>query len=222
MRKARYILWIVVIAGLALTACGKQAPTPTPGSTRPQPGAPGGLGELNSLVLGTLKLEETADAVTPEQAAALLLLWQMIQSGTLQGAAETQAVIRQIEGVMTDSQIAAIEAMGLTFEDVQAWMQEQGIEMPAPPAGGGGFGAFQNPWATPPGRSLSEEERSRLRQEFQNMSPEQRATRMAEMGIQRPEGTEGGGGGVRPGGFGGQFNALFTALTELLAERAGQ
>jgi len=170
MRKARYILWIVVIAGLALTACGKQAPTPTPGSTRPQPGAPGGLGELNSLVLGTLKLEETADAVTPEQAAALLLLWQMIQSGTLQGAAETQAVIRQIEGVMTDSQIAAIEAMGLTFEDVQAWMQEQGIEMPAPPAGGGGFGAFQNPWATPPGRSLSEEERSRLRQEFQNMS----------------------------------------------------
>jgi hypothetical protein len=133
---------------------------------------------MNGLALGMLKLEGTENAVTPAQAAVLLPLWQMVQSGSLQGDAETQAVLKQIEGQMSEAQLAAIEAMGLTWQDMQTWMQEQGIEMPTPPAGQGGPGALQN---------LSEDERARMREEFQNMSPEQRATRMAEMGVQRPQ-----------------------------------
>jgi hypothetical protein len=178
-------------------------------------GQAGGIGRVNALALGTLKLEGTDDAVTPAQAAQLLPLWQIIQSGSLKGQAETDAVLAQIEDTMTESQRAAIEAMALTGEDVGAWMREQGIEVPQRPGDqGGGPGAFQN---------LSEDERAKLRQEFQNITPEQRATRMAEMGIQRPQGGQGGGSGGQPsqGAFrGGGF--LVSPVIELLTARAAE
>ena len=114
---------------------------------------------------------------------------------------------------MTASQLAAIEAMGLTSEDTQAWMKEQGIKMPARPQEQSGSGALGD---------LSEDERAKMREEFQNMTDEARATRMAEMGIQRPEGGRGGDAGApsgRTAGAGG-FNVLLTPLIDLLAERA--
>jgi hypothetical protein len=208
-------VWVAVIV-LALVGCQKAEPTPVT-STQPEESVargPGGMPGTTALALGTLKLEGTGDAVTPQQAAALLPLWQAIAGGSLKGNAEVQAVVKQIEGQMTDSQLAAIEDMELTWQDIQAWMQEQGIEMPARPGGGqGGPGAFRN---------LSEEERARLREEFQNMSPEQRATRMAEMGIQRPQGgAQGGAQGGRQGRRAtGGAGPLIAPLIELLTERA--
>jgi hypothetical protein len=177
---------------------------------------------MNELALGTLKLEGADNAVTAEQAAELLPLWTIIQGGSLQGTAETQAVLDQIKAQMTEEQLAAIEAMDLTFEDVSAWMEEQGIEMPTPPEGGmpGGGGIFGD---------MSEKERTKMRQEFQNMTQEERATRMAEMGFERPEGGGPGGGqgggrqggqGMRPGG--GTRGGLIAPLIDLLTERAGQ
>jgi hypothetical protein len=204
---------------LALLGCKAAEPTPTAevGFGGPGTGPGGGLTGANGLALGILKLEGTGDAVTPVQAAALLPLWQMVQSGSLQGDAETQAVLKQIEGQMSGAQLAAIEAMDLTWQDIGAWMQEQGIELPTPPAGAerqGGPGAFQN---------LSEDERARLREEFQNTSPEERATRMAEMGFQRPQGGgQGEGSGFGAGRPGGQFNMLLEPLIALLSERAEQ
>jgi hypothetical protein len=180
---------------------------------------------VTGLALGTLKLEGTEHAVTPDQAAEMLPLWQVIQGGSLQGAAETEAVLNQIEGVMTEGQLAAIDEMGLTFQDVGTWMESPpakalGIEMPARPEGQGagpGGGAFQN---------MTEEQRNQFRQEMQNMTQEQRATRMAEMGFERPEGGAGpgGGAGARPGGFGGRAggNFLVGPLIELLTERAAE
>jgi hypothetical protein len=169
--------------------------------------------------LGTIKLEGTGQAVTPEQAAAMLPLWKVVQGGSLQGAAETRAVLEQIESVLTEEQLAAIDAMDLTVQDVGAWMEEQGVEMPARPegqgAGPGGGGAFGN---------MTEEQRNQFRQEMQNMTQEQRATRLAEMGIERPQGGQGGGAG-RPGGFGtrgGSGNLLLDPLIELLSERAAE
>jgi hypothetical protein len=186
-----------------------------------QGGAARNLTGVNGLALGTLKLEETEEALTPAQAAELLPLWQIIQGGSLQGAAETEAVLKQIEGKMTEAQLAEIEGMALTFQDMGAWMEAQGIEMPGRPEGQqGGGGAFQN---------MSEEERNRLRQEFQNMTPEQRATRMAELGFQRPEGgAPGAGPGGGPAGGGASrgrgpgVNVLLDPLLELLTDRAAQ
>ena len=69
---------------------------------------------------------------------------------------------------------------------------------------------------------MSEDERAKLREEFQNMSPEQRATRVAELGFQRPEGggqdggTDGRAGRRGPGGA----NMLIDPLIELLTARS--
>ena len=233
------IWWLLaIILTVTLVGCQKADPTPTADASVADPATLGGpqanLEGTNRLALGTFKLEGTEDAVTAAQAAGLLPLWQMIGGGSLQGAAETEAVVKQIEAKMTEAQLAAIETMALTFEDMQTWMQEQGIEMRANPGGGqgggggGGGGAFQD---------MSEEDRAKMREEFQNMSTEERATRMAEMGVQRPEGVpggrpegapegqEGGGGGFgnrgAPGG-GRRFNVLLTPLIRLLTERAAE
>jgi hypothetical protein len=227
--KIKKTLYVVIVATvLVMSACSKAEPAPEPGVVVPEgefAGARGGLQGTTRLALGTFRLEETEHAVTPEQAAKLLPLWQVIQGGSLQGAAETDAVLKQIEAVLNEDQLAAIGEMELRFQDVGTWMQSPsaktlGLEMPAPPegrAGRPGGGAFQN---------MTEEQRTQLRQELQNMTPEQRVTRMAEMGFERPEGSGGPGDGAsgRPGGFGerGAGGVLVAPLIELLSERAAE
>ena len=205
----------VLVMVLVFTLVGCQQAEPAPAVETGDTGRPGqenarGLFGETELSLGTIKLEGTGNAVTPAQAAELLPLWQVIQSGSLQGGAETAAVLKQIEGQMTEAQIAAIEAMALTMEDVQAWMQEQGIEMPEAPEGQARPGTMQD---------MSEEERAQMRQEFQNMTAEERATRMAEQGIERPQGAPEGQAG--PGGR-EQGNALLAPLIGLLTQRASE
>lgn len=162
---------------------GETQPAEPAGSIR------NGLDATSALALGTLKLEETGNAVTQAQAAEMLPLWQVVTGGLLQGQAETDAVVKQIESKLTDAQRVAIEAMGLTQQDVNDWMSEQGIEMRAPAEGqtGARAGVLQD---------MSDEDRAKMREEFQNMSEEDRATRVAEMGgsalrVQRVEPTVG-------------------------------
>ena len=229
--KLRDLMWIGVLAlALALVGCQKAEPVAeaagsasqdaTEQETGDTPDRPAGnLDPTSRLALGTFALEGTENAVTPAQAAALLPLWTMVQGEALKSQAERNAVLGQIEGMMTEAQLASIEAMALTMEDMQTWMQEQGIEAPAPPAGREGAGQLQN---------LSEEERAKMREEFQNMSAEERQQRMAEMGIERPEGAgqgaPGGGqgaAGMRGGGL-GQGNLVLQPLIELLTQRAAE
>jgi hypothetical protein len=125
---------------------------------------------------------------------------------------------------MTEAQLAAIDGMGLTMEDTRSWMEEQGIEM-AVPAGDQGVQSGQAPGML---QGMSEDERAKMREEFLSMSAEERATRVAEMGVQPPEGgpPEGGemearfGGQGAPGAAGGRANVLVGPLVELLTERA--
>jgi len=233
--RVRYVVWVVtLIAALALAACNKAEPTPESAIVLPEgemAGPQGSLQGATRLALGLLQLEGTEQAVTAEQAGEMLPLWKAIQGGALQGTAETEAVLKQIDGVLDEDQSAAIEGMELTFQDLQAWMespaaQALGIEMPSRPegqvAGPDDGGAFPN---------MTEEQRTQFRQEFQNMSAEERATRMAEMGVQSPEGGAPGGGpggfgggeGGRPGGSGrGGENFLLDPLIELLEARAAE
>ena len=193
------------------------------------------LDASSQLTLGTLNLEGTGNAVTPEQAKALLPLWQALQGGvTVQ--AEVDAVLKQIEGAMTQEQLAAIAAMQLTQEDLRAWMQEQGIDMRGGFPGAGG------------GQELSEEERATRqaqfgggggqrfggeggemppematrRAEFENMSEEELEAMRATM--EAGGGMPGGGTGGRAGGaFGGrQFRLLLNPLIEMLTLRAAE
>jgi hypothetical protein len=213
MKPIDYVL-IVALALVVLVGCAQVREVqvesaPVDGESADVPPSIREPDRVSQLALGTLKLEDTENAVTPAQAAELLPLCRMLVSGSPQSDAETYAVLEQIEGTMSGPQLAAINMMELEKEDVQAWMQEQGLAMPAPlngpgsADGQGGPGMLQN---------LSEEERAKMREEFQNMSAEERATRMVE----RPEGDT----GARPGGDMRQSNALFSYLVEFLVERA--
>ena len=218
------ILGIVALAGCN-GASSDPAASGAVGNVSAESGArsineEGGLQLVNQLVLGTLMLEESEHAVTPEQAARLLPLWQMLQSGALESTTETNAVIKQIEGEMTEAQLAAIDEMAMTPEDQQAWFEEQGIEMAPGPGDGAGDrelpADFQN---------MSEEERANMREQMENASPEERAAMMAERGFEPGQGGPGGGVGVgegmemRGGGAGG---AMYRPLIQLLTERAAE
>jgi hypothetical protein len=113
------------------------------------------------LMLGSLMLADTPNAITPAQAAELLPLWQALQSLTSSGTsatAETNAVLAQIEATMTSDQIAAIRALQLTSTTMQEWAAANGITLGL--GEGTGMGGGQG----------------------QSLSPEARATRQAEEG----------------------------------------
>ena len=127
-------LTIVTILILTLTACGS-ATTSNDSSSFPQVGSPAGeLSASAQLIIGTLKLKETQNAVTAEQAAELLPLWQTMQVLSESDSAaveESEALIAQIQESMTAGQVQAITDMNLTREDMMSIMQEQGMAMGA-------------------------------------------------------------------------------------------
>ena len=104
MKSWHICLSLLLIAG-GLTACGGTAATETNEAAIEYESAAidtsyeGALDAVNQLALGTLQLEETEHAVTPDQAKALLLLWQALQGGvTAEG--EIGAVLKGIEGAV--------------------------------------------------------------------------------------------------------------------------
>lgn len=130
----KYILTLLTILALTLTACGASATETATSTSEP---AAATLPASTTLLLGTLKLNGTAQDVTAEQAAQLLPLWQvysgLISSNTA-AQAEVDALLDQIKAAMTDEQLKAIDAMQLTQQDVFAVMQEQGLSMSLPNA----------------------------------------------------------------------------------------
>jgi hypothetical protein len=186
---------VLALAVGALAGCGQGQATPTPAaqgagetysSTALDTSYDDALDASTQLVLGTLRLEETGNAVTPEQAQSLLPLWQSLQGGVT-AQVEVNAVLKQIEKTMTQDQLAAIAAMRLTQEDLRSWMQEQGV--------GGGFAGPGG------GQELSPDELATRQAEFGNMSEEDRANLRATMEAE---------GGFPEGGFpgGGQFGNM--------------
>lgn len=219
-------LLLVLLAGMGV-GCSGNRPTPEELGTLEgyrsaylDASYPDALPASSQLALGTLLLEGTENAVTPEQAARLLPLWQSLRGGTLQGSAEIQAALTAIEKAMTPGQLQAIAAMRLTRQRLQEWMEEQGMRL-APggtpgawgnpggtPGVGGGFGGRIGLWGTPPAG-------------WDTSSPELRQTRAAERQTMMA------GGGMPQRAFGGnsaglwQFRALLGPLIQLLTQRAG-
>jgi len=127
---------IVALLGLmlGLVACGSSQSSTTTGAGAAAQGTPRGFfggGEMPlsmKLSAGTLMLEDTDLAVSPEQAKELLPLWRMVR--TLQGSTtasqvEIEAVFDQIEEAMTSAQVAAIE--GMDQEDMSELFEELDI-----------------------------------------------------------------------------------------------
>jgi hypothetical protein len=180
----------------------------------------GAVPASTQLALGVVQLDGTENAVTPEQAKALLPLWQVIQSGSLQSDAETNAVVKQIEATMTAEQISAIADMQLTFEDMGSWMREQGQDVGRPQRAEGGQGPLSD---------LTEDERAAMRATrqaggeggfgqggFADMSEEERTS-------MRATAEAGGMTGRGPGGAGrGQLSFIAEQVVELLTRLAAE
>ena len=169
------------------------------------------------LVLGTLMLEDTDLSVDSNQAAQLLPLWKAARSlGSSDTAAaeEVGAVYNQIQETMTPEQIVAIAAMQIKREAMFEVTQKLGLAF-GPGSGGeeltpeqkaarasgqehpGGFGGGPGGGGGQGGGAGGA-----------GLSPEQRATAIAERG-----GTLGAGSGVNP--------AFLEAVILLLGGRTG-
>jgi hypothetical protein len=93
------------------------------------------------LIVGTFKLEGTQNAVDAATAKELLPLWQAVQSlgsSDSTSAIEMDALYKQIQETMKPEQIAAIEEMKLTRQDIASVSQEMGLNF----QGGGNSGNF--------------------------------------------------------------------------------
>jgi hypothetical protein len=141
--KRNLTLILVLLSMLVLTACGTaqavNAPadngqafngTPVPGANNSSNGQRN-LSPAMKLALGIFKLDGTDHPVSAQQAKDLLPLWKALRSlGSSQTTAqeELQAVVKQIQGTLTSEQAADIDAMQLTFRDLQTVAQEHGFE----------------------------------------------------------------------------------------------
>jgi hypothetical protein len=112
---------LVSIVAILLIGCSSEASATLSESN--------GLLTATRLALGTLKLEGTNLVVTKEEASELLTLWQAYQSlsnSDTTSQVELDALVEQIQGVMTSDQLQAIEAMKLTDQIVSEEVQSLG------------------------------------------------------------------------------------------------
>lgn len=133
MRTKTANLWVgILVLSLLLAACGgaaNQAGSTTQTTTSTSDQGASSLSKVNKLLVGTLKLEDTDQAVTADEATQLLPLWQAYRSlSSSQTAAEQEvdALLNQIQSTMSSDQVNAIEAMNLTNTDMLDLMQSMG------------------------------------------------------------------------------------------------
>ncbi len=203
------------ISALAV-ACAVQAAAPaTSGSLNE--GYTDALPIASQLILGSLKLDDGDQAITKDEAATLLPLWQAYQNlsdSDSAAPAELTALVNQIQKNMQPGQVETIAAMQLTADDVGEVLQAQGQGLfggagdrgstnaasggfQPPAGGGGGFIPGEGPGGGGSGRGAGGD--------FQQMSPSERETAVAGRAAQ---------GGGRGGDFmaRGLVNALITSL----------
>ncbi len=83
------------------------------------------------LALGILKLADTEQAIPPEQAVELLTLWKALRSlshSETVAAEELQAVVSQIQDTMTPAQLELIASMDLSFDDIGKIAEDLGLD----------------------------------------------------------------------------------------------
>jgi len=113
---------VLSILALILTACGNSQTVSVQASDV--------LPVASQLVLGTIQLEGTEQAVTSEQAKELLPMWQVYQDISNSSTAaqeEVDGLIEQIQETMSTGQMQAITEMNLTQQDVFAAIRAQNI-----------------------------------------------------------------------------------------------
>lgn len=231
------VIWIVMSALLlvGLAACQPAQAATTAQSpavnTTPSPAGQGmEISASMRLAVGTLKLEGTDQAVTAEQAAALLPLWKAVRSlATDQTVSQVEidALYTQIEDTMTAAQMQAIDGMDLSQEDIAALMAELGVQSFRPDAqstpGSNSSGEFQMPrgdfgGGVPPGDFGGGGGGSGFQGGMEGMTPPEG---MQEMLQGTPSAAQATAIAGRAGRM-NQFNPFAEVLIQLLQERAAE
>jgi hypothetical protein len=146
MKTKKFILplaAVILVLAIVLVACGAKATaTTTAGAgtggsggfaANGTPGARNNTQPLplaESLLIGTLKLQDTSNAVNATQAAALVPLWQayaQLTGSNTAAQAEIDAVVTQIQQTLTPAQVQAITTMKLTRQDMYTEMSSLGL-----------------------------------------------------------------------------------------------
>ena len=105
------------------------------------------------LIVGTIRLEGTEQAVTAEQSKELLPMWQVYRELTNSSTAaqeEIDGLVEQIQETMTSDQVNAITAMELTQSDIFSLIQEQDISIEQPQRNSSGSSTQSNTNFAPP------------------------------------------------------------------------
>ena len=119
----KFSIFITVLLIFSLTACGNAQVDLIQTNNNDLPA-------VAKLAIGTLKLKETDQAVTSDQAGELLPLWQIyreLSDSDTAAQAEFEAVIAKVRETMTTNQMQAIIDMKLTQQDVSEVVQAQAI-----------------------------------------------------------------------------------------------
>ena len=119
----KFSICITVLLIFSLTACGNAQVDLIQTNNNDLPA-------VAKLAIGTLKLKETDQAVTSDQAGELLPLWQIyreLSDSDTAAQAEFEAVIAKVRETMTTNQMQAITDMKLTQQDVSEVVQAQAI-----------------------------------------------------------------------------------------------
>jgi hypothetical protein len=123
------LLIFVLVAGLA--GCSQNSTTTTTiSSTAVQNQDDTALSLVTRLAIGTLNLENTDQAVTPEQAGEMLTLWQAYSSLSNSDTVtqtELDALVKQIQDALTTDQLKSIEDMQITRQSMNEIIQSLGL-----------------------------------------------------------------------------------------------
>jgi hypothetical protein len=98
------------------------------------------LNEHLKLLIGIYRLADTDMEVTPAQAEALIPLWMTVKTtlaNMLFRVEDVDAVTAQIEAILTPEQMAAIDAMSLTYDDMLDLMRQWNLNF-------GRYGGIEN------------------------------------------------------------------------------
>jgi hypothetical protein len=138
IKKLTLIVNLLLIAAV-FSACASSSSTRTANSatagSQDTAVVTGSSVSVNLLGAGTLKLEGTSLAVTSQQSKDLLFLWKAVKSlGSNSNTAQDEiaALYQQIKETMTSEQVQALQNMTLANEDIQALMQQYGIQSSSP------------------------------------------------------------------------------------------
>ena len=140
MKTSNIVLTIILLA-LSLSACAPAAPAaaPTSAAAAAIDITFADAANLRSqLAYGTLKLKDSPNVITPDQAKTLLPLWQAmlaLSGDDTTATEELTAVQDQIMQAMTSTQVAAVGAMKITNAELNTYYAQFGVVLPTPVPG---------------------------------------------------------------------------------------